>query len=222
MSAVESNGHSRVDFVASKLTARLVERRTYLIFKRLFDVVACVAAAPAVALTLLVTALLVAVFMGRPIFFSQDRVGLRGRVFKMHKLRTMQSRSSPSGPVSATLVNDPRITNLGRFLRRLHLDELPQMWNIFRGDMTLIGPRPEQPCLVEKYKMALPEYDVRHSVVPGLSGWSQVRYGYAANLAETREKLRYDLYYLENVGLLIDLKIVALTVLVFMNRRYVR
>ena len=122
----------------------------------------------------------------------------------------------------ATAKNDPRITPLGRFLRISHVDELPQLWNILKGDMTLIGPRPEQPELVEAYRSALSDYDLRHTVVPGLTGWAQVYYGYAADLQETTDKLAYDLYYVQNIGPTIDLKILVRTFTVYANLQYVR
>lgn len=139
----------------------------------------------------------------------------------MRKLRTMRASSS-SDSATATSVEDPRITVVGALLRRTHIDEIPQLWNVMRGEMTLIGPRPEQPKLVEQYRLALPDYDRRHLVKPGLSGWAQVRYGYAADLYETKIKLHYDLHYLDNIGPRIDLKIVVLTAMVFMKKRYVR
>lgn len=160
--------------------------------------------------------------MGRPIFFSQERIGLRGQKFLMHKLRTMRPLQTSSKHAIATTVDDPRITLIGAFLRRSHVDEIPQLWNVIRGEMTLIGPRPEQPLLVEQYRSALPDYDRRHLVKPGLSGWAQVRYGYAADLYETQIKLDYDLHYLDHFGPRIDLKIVALTFMIYMRKRYVR
>jgi lipopolysaccharide/colanic/teichoic acid biosynthesis glycosyltransferase len=121
-----------------------------------------------------------------------------------------------------TLIADPRITPIGAFLRRTHIDEIPQLWNVFVGEMSLIGPRPEQPALVEQYGAALPAYNDRHLVKPGLSGWSQVCYGYASDLEETNIKLQYDLYYLHNFGLWLDMRIALRTILIFLNRRYVR
>jgi lipopolysaccharide/colanic/teichoic acid biosynthesis glycosyltransferase len=158
--------------------------------------------------------------MGRPVFFVQNRTGKGGRIFRMYKLRSMQR--CQSGIVVATAINDARVTPFGRFLRLSHLDELPQLWNIVKGDMTLIGPRPEQPALVEVYRAELPGYDLRHSVVPGLTGWAQVYYGYAADLEETRTKLEHDLHYVYNFGPVIDLKILVRTVRVYSNLTYVR
>lgn len=190
--------------------------------KRASDIAVCITAAPAVIVCLCVAAAMIALTMGRPIFFVQDRIGLSGRKFKMFKLRTMTSQQNTADRLTATAVGDPRITPLGSLLRRSHIDELPQLWNILRGDMTLIGPRPEQPRLVQRYSAMLPDYDKRHLVKPGLSGWAQVQYGYAADLHETSIKLRYDLFYVKNYSIWLDMKIVALTLLIFMNKRYVR
>ena len=169
-----------------------------------------------------VGAALIYATMGAPVFFHQQRVGRNGRIFEILKLRTMSNAPKAMRSSTATLANDPRITRLGRVLRASHIDELPQLWNILVGDMTLIGPRPEQPHLVARYREALPDYDLRHLVAPGLSGWSQVRFGYAADLNETRKKLQYDLDYLERFGPYIDLKIALLTCLVYLDPKYVR
>ncbi|MDW6023077.1 sugar transferase [Mesorhizobium sp. BAC0120] len=192
----------------------------YVEVKRIFDILFVVLVAPATILLLAICALAILVSMGRPILFRQERVGKGGRVFNMCKLRTMETRHG-SGVV-ATVRDDPRITPLGHWLRLAHFDELPQLWNILKGDMSLIGPRPEQPALVEAYRMALPEYDLRHSVVPGLTGWAQVYYGYAADLDETRQKLIFDLYYVRNISFRLDLKIFLRTFMIYANSKYVR
>ena len=192
----------------------------YAPIKRLIEVALCIVLAAPVAMVVGLAALLIWVREGRPIFFMQDRVGLNGRVFEIVKLRTM--RPGPPPASHATLRRDPRITPLGRLLRQSHIDELPQLWNIFIGDMSFIGPRPEQSRLVDTYRTALPNYDRRHLVKPGLSGLAQVRFGYATDLSETREKLGYDLEYVENFGPALDLKIVALTIRVYADPSYVR
>ena len=175
---------------------------------------------PIILLVLLFAVMATAIFMGRPVLIVQDRVGLDGRVFKLLKLRTMVQ--SPSGDDRLTAPNDSRITSFGRFMRRSHLDELPQLWNVLIGDMSLIGPRPEQAFLVNEYRDALENYELRHIVRPGLSGLAQVYYGYASDLSETSEKLKYDLFYVQNIGLRLDLQILARTLMVFMNPLYVR
>jgi lipopolysaccharide/colanic/teichoic acid biosynthesis glycosyltransferase len=203
-----------------KLQQDLASRKLYLGIKRTLDLAIVLAAAMPVLLVIGGVALAILVSMGRPIFFMQPRVGRGGRVFTMLKLRTMV----PNGDAHAKATDkaDARVTPLGRFLRCSHLDELPQLWNILTGDMTLIGPRPEQPALVARYSELIPHYDLRHAVTPGLSGWSQVCYGYAATDHETTEKLTYDLHYVQNIGPVMDAKIAARTVRVYMNPSFVR
>ena len=188
--------------------------------KRGFDIAMVLMAGPAALVLVALIAFVTAILMGRPIFFVQRRVGLNGRVFRMFKLRTMQPCSVKI--TSATAKNDRRITPLGKVLRQTHLDELPQLWNILRGEMSLIGPRPEQPELVDLYREMIPQYDMRHTVRPGLSGWAQVSFGYAANVDETRNKLKYDLYYVQNFGPAMDMRVAVRTILVYLNPTYVR
>ncbi len=142
-----------------------------------------------------------------PLLFSQPRVGKDGRVFTIHKFRTMVPSSSVDGQASWTIEDDPRITPFGRFLRRSHLDELPQMINILKGELSIVGPRPEQPHYVDELRDKIPFYDVRHLVRPGLTGWAQVKKGYAADEGDALEKLQYDFYYLRRQGLALDLRI---------------
>jgi lipopolysaccharide/colanic/teichoic acid biosynthesis glycosyltransferase len=197
-----------------------VRRPNYAAVKRATDFLfVALAALPAIIL-IAGCGLAILLLMGRPVFFVQNRTGKGGRIFRMYKLRSMQQCQSRI--VRATATNDPRVTPFGRFLRLSHLDELPQLWNIVKGDMTLIGPRPEQPELVEIYRAELPGYDLRHSVVPGLTGWAQVYYGYAADIDETRTKLEHDVYYVSNFGPAIDLKILVRTIMVYSNLTYVR
>ena len=191
-------------------------RRVHRIARVGLSFVALILLSPVFALG----ALLILATMGRPVLFVQERVGLSGRVFKMYKFRTMLE--SPLANDTATAENDQRVTRIGRLLRRIHIDELPQLWNILIGDMSLIGPRPEQPSLVARYRSNIPEFNLRHAINPGLTGWAQVRFGYAANEEETRRKLEYDLYYLSHRNLLLDLKVVFLTFVVLFDPHYVR
>ncbi|PZV36616.1 hypothetical protein B5V02_20925 [Mesorhizobium kowhaii] len=212
------NGRSFV-WLAGQRTGTVL-RPTYATVKRAMDILfVALAALPAIML-IAACGLAILVLMGKPVFFVQNRIGKGGRIFRMCKLRSMQQ--CQSGMAVATAINDPRVTPFGRFLRLSHLDELPQLWNIVKGDMTLIGPRPEQPELVEVYRAELPSYDHRHSVVPGLTGLAQVYYGYAADVEGTRIKLEYDLQYVSNFGPAIDLKILVRTMLVYSNLTYVR
>jgi lipopolysaccharide/colanic/teichoic acid biosynthesis glycosyltransferase len=144
------------------------------------------------------------------LFYSQPRVGLNNEVFQIHKFRTM--RPDAEAITEWTSVDDPRITTFGRVLRRSHLDELPQMIDMLRGTLSLVGPRPEQPHYVEQLDHALPFYATRHVVKPGLTGWAQVKFRYSASEHDTREKLQYDLYYIRNQSLVLDLKIIKRTI----------
>lgn len=183
---------------------------SYRAGKRLMDIGLTVFFLPVALLLLLVGALVVLISMGRPIFFVQQRTGLGGRTFKMYKLRTMRVRRLEDVEI-ATNKNDVRITYFGALIRRFRIDELPQLWNILIGDMSLIGPRPEQPGLTKQYIEAMPAFAYRHLVRPGITGWAQVRAGYAANLEETRVKLAYDLFYVKNFSLILDLQIILRT-----------
>jgi len=149
-----------------------------------------------------------------PVFYRQSRVGKNERVFVLLKFRSMLAEAENEQALWAS-ADDRRITRVGRLLRRLHLDELPQLWNILRGDMSLVGPRPERPEFVESLKTEIPYYALRHIVKPGLTGWAQVNYPYAASLEDSREKLEFDLYYISHRSLLVDLKILARTLQAF-------
>ncbi|GBF06713.1 putative UDP-glucose lipid carrier transferase [Deinococcus aerius] len=183
---------------------------TYAVLKRLFDIVAVLAALPVLLPLLLVVALLVALDAGRPVLFWQWRVGQHGRPFRIAKFRTMKRDSEKHGAAFAQ-AGDLRVTRLGGYLRKFRLDELPQFWNVLRGDMSIIGPRPEQQAFVEQFERELHLYPVRHWVKPGITGWAQVTHGYASGADETLEKLRYDLYYIKNFSFWMDARIVAKT-----------
>ena len=215
-----SSGVSSIDTSCREYISGQAKTKFYHKFKRLTDLAVVLGSAPAVLLLLLIASAAIFLLQGRPIFFTQNRVGRGGRVFRMVKLRTMTPESCSEQ--IATVRNDPRITPLGRFLRQSHIDELPQLWNILVGDMTLIGPRPEQPALVDLYREKLPNYDLRHAVPPGLSGWAQVNFGYAADLAETARKLDYDLEYVQRYGPMMDFIILVRTFRIFLDPRYVR
>ena len=153
-----------------------------------------------------------------PIFFKQTRIGLGGRTFQVVKFRTMYTDAEAAGAKWATK-NDPRVTRIGMFMRKTRLDEVPQLWNVLRGDMGFVGPRPERPEFVPMLAEHLPFYYLRHLVRPGLTGWAQVRYGYGATMAEAREKLEYDLYYVKHMTLGLDLLIMFETVKTIVLRR---
>jgi sugar transferase (PEP-CTERM system associated) len=153
-----------------------------------------------------------------PLFFYQKRVGMGGRIFDVIKFRTMFTDAESGGAKWATK-NDPRVTKVGMFLRKTRIDEIPQLWNVLRGDMGFVGPRPERPEFVAWLTEELPFYYLRTLIRPGLTGWAQVRYGYGASLAETKEKLEYDLYYIKHMSLGLDLLIMFETIKTILRRR---
>ena len=146
-----------------------------------------------------------------PVFYAQDRVGKGGKRFSLIKFRSMIANAENGDPVWAK-IDDERITPVGRVLRRIHMDEWPQLWNVLRGDMSLVGPRPERPAFVEDLAGKIPFYMLRHTVNPGLTGWAQVNYKYAASLESSRIKLEYDLYYIARWSPLLDAGILLRTV----------
>jgi sugar transferase (PEP-CTERM system associated) len=153
-----------------------------------------------------------------PIFFRQTRVGLGGKTFTVYKFRTMRTDAEVAGAKWATK-NDPRVTRVGMFMRKIRLDEVPQLWNVLRGDMGFVGPRPERPEFVPWLTEQIPYFNLRHMIRPGLTGWAQVRYGYGATLAESREKLEFDLYYIKHMTLGLDLLIMFETVKTILRRQ---
>jgi lipopolysaccharide/colanic/teichoic acid biosynthesis glycosyltransferase len=154
-----------------------------------------------------------------PIFYTQARVGKAGHIFKVVKFRTMrQDAEAENGPQWAG-DKDPRVTRVGKFLRSLRLDEIPQLWCVLKGDMAFVGPRPERPEFIERLSKEIPYYGVRHMVRPGLTGWAQVKYKYGSTVADSREKLQYDLFYIKNASIGLDLLIMFQTVKTVLLRR---
>lgn len=180
--------------------------------KRTFDIL--------VALTLLLVswpimllaALAIRLEDGAPVIFRQERIGLFGRPFKVLKFRSMRTDAEKDGVARWAQANDSRITRVGRFIRKTRIDELPQLFNVLKGEMSLVGPRPERPSFVEQLTAEIPYYAIRHSVKPGVTGWAQVRFSYGASLSEARRKLQFDLYYVKNHSLVLDLQIIMETV----------
>ncbi len=152
------------------------------------------------------------------VLFCQTRVGRGGRTFVLRKFRTMRKDAEANGAVWASS-NDPRVTPLGRFMRKTRVDEIPQLWNVLRGEMSFVGPRPERPEFVEWLRKEIPYYDLRHMIRPGITGWAQVRYKYGASLEETRRKLEYDLYYVKHLSIGLDLLILFETVKTILMQR---
>lgn len=153
-----------------------------------------------------------------PVLYSQERVGLNGKPFHVHKFRSMVTDAEKNGAVWASR-NDARVTRVGEFIRKVRIDELPQIFNILNGTMSFVGPRPERPVFVEELTQKIPFYNERHRVKPGLTGWAQLCFAYADNEEDTREKLRYDLYYIKNQSLLLDLLIIIQTVEVVLFKK---
>ncbi len=182
---------------------------TRVIVKRAIDLTIAAAMLVVLALPMALVALIVRLTSAGPIFYHQERVGLHGKVFVLWKFRTMRTDAeSETGPIWAKR-NDPRRTFVGAVLRRLCIDELPQLFNVLRGEMSLVGPRPERPCFVEKFANEMPDYPRRHAVLPGLSGWAQLN-GLRGDTSIV-ERLEYDLYYVRNCSFLFDLYIMVLT-----------
>ncbi len=184
---------------------------SYLISKRIFDIALILFFSPIIIPLMLITALLIKLEEpSASVFFWQKRVGAQGKPFNMIKFRSMTSDSEKDGSQFAQ-ASDKRITRLGRFIRKMRIDELPQLLNIIRGEMSLIGPRPEQVVFVEEFSKTIPNYDDRHYVLPGITGLAQVKQGYVDDASGTRTKLAYDLYYIENISFLMDIRIALQT-----------
>jgi len=185
--------------------------------KRASDVLVVLALLPLVLPIAAITALLIAMEGAGAVIYRQERVGLRGHTFWLLKFRSMRSDAEKDGKPRWATVGDSRITPLGRFLRRTRIDELPQLWNVLRGDMSFVGPRPERPAFVAMLVEEIPFYAARSSLKPGLTGWAQVRYSYGASVEQSMRKLEYDLYYVKNHSLLLDFRILLETVRVVLS-----
>lgn len=194
------------------------QSRLILASKRALDVLlSAMVLAISLPIMMLVAAA-VYVESGAPVLFRQTRVGLNGRHFEMLKFRSM--RAAPVGTAASwTTDADPRITRVGRFIRKFRLDELPQMINVLRGDMSLVGPRPEQPKLAEMLAQSIPYYDQRHFLRPGITGWAQVKYGYGGTVVENKVKLEHDLFYIKHLSIPLDLAIIFETAKVLLSGR---
>jgi exopolysaccharide biosynthesis polyprenyl glycosylphosphotransferase len=194
--------------------------RTLTRLKRLQDIliagVGLIAALPVMA----IVAVAVKVTSPGPALYSQRRVGRHGQLFTVRKFRSMQENAEAlTGPVWAAKNGDPRVTRVGRFLRRSRIDELPQLWNILIGDMSFVGPRPERPEFVAELTRQIPFYGQRHIIRPGLTGWAQVRYTYGASTEDALQKLQYDLFYIKNLSLALDLFIIVDTIKTVLLRK---
>jgi sugar transferase (PEP-CTERM system associated) len=193
------------DGFRSNSTPFMLVRRSISIIVSLMGLLLCLPLVPLIILAIKLTS-------PGPAFYRQKRVGANGVVFNCYKFRTMGPNAEvDTGPTWAG-DEDPRITSVGRFLRRTRLDEIPQLWNVLRGDMGFVGPRPERPEFVEWLSREIPYYNLRHLIQPGLTGWAQIRYKYGNSVEDAKEKLQYDLFYLKNLSLTLDLLILFETV----------
>ena len=182
------------------------------VVKRLFDVVCALVLLVLAAPIILVTGLLILLESGGPVLYLQERVGLNGRLFNVVKFRSMRTDAEQDGQPRWASAQDERVTRLGRLLRKLRIDELPQLFSVLNGDMSLVGPRPERPYFVDRLTQEIPYFAVRQSVKPGVTGWAQVRYHYGSSVEDAAEKLQYDLYYVKNHTLFLDLVILFETI----------
>ena len=180
------------------------------ILKRTTDIIGASLAIILSSPIMLISALMIKATSEGPVIFKQERVGLHNKVFKMYKFRTMEVQKQTAEENAWTVKDDPRVTKIGKFLRKTSLDELPQFFNILMGEMSMVGPRPERPQFVEKFKEEIPRYMIKHQVRPGLTGWAQVN-GYRGDTS-IRKRIEYDLYYIENWSLAFDFKILFLTI----------
>ena len=179
--------------------------------KRVLDLCAAFILLVCTSPIMLLAALAVRFESPGPVIYSQRRVGLFGKTFTVFKFRSMRNDAEKNGAVWATK-SDPRVTKVGKFIRKTRIDELPQLWNVLKGEMSLIGPRPERPEFVEELEKEIPFYSLRHAVKPGVTAWAQVCYPYGSSVDDSRRKLEYDLYYAKNMSLLLDIKIVLKTI----------
>ena len=182
----------------------------YAAIKRLMDIVGAICAIILFSPVMLFSVIMIKLTSPGPLIFKQERVGLHNHTFMMYKFRSMEVQAPDKEKTKWTVKDDPRVTNFGKFMRKTSIDELPQLFNVLKGEMSLVGPRPERPFFVEKFKEEIPRYMIKHQVRPGLTGWAQVN-GYRGNTS-IRKRIEYDLYYIENWTLGLDIKILFLTV----------
>ena len=193
-------------------------RGLYLQLKRIFDAIGALIGLIVFSPIMLLAVLAIKLDGPGPVFYSQIRVGVRGKHFRIYKFRSMRTDAEVNGAVWAQK-DDPRITRIGRFMRKTRIDEFPQLINVLRGDLSLVGPRPERPEFVDQLKEDIPYYGIRHIVKPGLTGWAQVRYAYGASVADALEKLQYDFYYIKNRSIFLDIEIILRTIGVVVMRK---
>jgi lipopolysaccharide/colanic/teichoic acid biosynthesis glycosyltransferase len=210
--------HLESDWIIRSFTDQARASGIYLLIKRLIDVVGGLAGLIGFFVLFPFAALAIVIDSGLPIFYSQPRLGQGGRTFKIYKFRTMYQNSEADGSFRPAEENDPRITRVGNFLRKVRLDELPQFWNVLRGEMSLVGPRAERPELVKAFQKQVPFYRARLLAKPGLTGWAQINYGYVATVKDTEVKIEYDLYYIKHRNMIMDFNIILRTISTVLSR----
>lgn len=192
-------------------------RRKFRQFKRCFDVVVSIIGLVAASPILFISAIIIKVVSPGPVLFRQKRVGKGGNLFNIYKLRTMEPDAEKETGAVWAKENDPRLILFGRFLRKTRIDELPQFINVLKGEMSIVGPRPERPEFVKELKQVIPGYDKRLMVTPGITGLAQVRHRYDETIADVKEKIKYDLLYIRKMCLMVDLRILFRTVFVVLS-----
>jgi sugar transferase (PEP-CTERM system associated) len=195
----------------------LLQNAMGLKLKRVIDIFLAIILMVVLMPVFLLTACLIVIDSRGPVFYSQARKGLNDKVFYVHKFRSMDVDAEKEGAKWAE-DNDPRVTRVGKFIRKARIDELPQLWNVLKGEMSFIGPRPERPEFIHQLEKEIPYYDLRHLVMPGITGWAQVMYPYGASVEDAREKLQYDLFYIKNFSLLLDFVILMKTLRIVLRR----
>ena len=204
--------HLESDWIIRSFVDEVRMSGFYDLFKRALDILGGITGMLILVLFSPFLALAVALDSGFPVFYSQLRLGRGGSRFRIYKFRTMYQQAGVDNGARTTMENDPRVTRVGNFLRKTRLDELPQFWNVLRGDMSLVGPRAEIPELVADYQKQIPFYRARLLVKPGLTGWAQINYGYVTSVTETGVKLEYDLYYIKHRTISMDVQIILRTI----------
>ena len=212
---IENEGKIEVEFITEEwlLQAygfKILRSQIQNNIKRVFDIIMAIIIGVMTLPVMAVAAIIVRFESPGPIIYSQDRVGENGKEFKVHKFRSMRNDAEKDGAKWAQ-VNDPRVTKFGNFMRKTRIDELPQLINVLKGEMSFIGPRPERMVFIKELEKEIPYYNLRHMVKPGLTGWAQVMYPYGASVEDARRKLEYDLYYIKHHSLYLDMMIMFMT-----------